>query len=70
LLAGEKIFFCTDVYLESWKLTRNFSCRCAHDVMDLGGTLAYQLATAFSSDMINDLARVVSSPLNKAIAAS
>jgi hypothetical protein len=38
--------------------------------MDLGGTLAYQLATAFSSDMINDLARVVSSPLNKAIAAS
>jgi hypothetical protein len=39
-------------------------------VMDLLGSLAYQLATAFSSDMINDLATVVSSPPNEAIAAS
>jgi hypothetical protein len=37
--------------------------------MDLGGSLAYQLAVAFYSDMINDLARVVSSPPNEAIAA-
>jgi hypothetical protein len=37
-------------------------------VMDLG--LAYQLAAAFLSNMMNDLARVVSSPPNKAIAAS
>jgi hypothetical protein len=39
-------------------------------VIDLGGSLAYQLATAFSSDMMNDLARVVSAPPNEAIAAS
>jgi hypothetical protein len=51
-------------------LTRNFSFRCARDVMNLGGNLAYQLATAFTGDMINDLARVVSSPPNEAIAAS
>jgi hypothetical protein len=38
--------------------------------MDLGGNLAYQLAAAFLNDMINDLERVVSSPPNKAIAAS
>jgi hypothetical protein len=38
--------------------------------MDLGDSLAYQLAAAFLSDMINDLARVVLSPLNEAIAAS
>jgi hypothetical protein len=42
----------------------------AHDVMDLGGSLANQLAAVFSSDMINDLVRVVSSPPNEAIAAS
>jgi hypothetical protein len=42
---------------------------CAHDLMDLGGSLAYQLAIAFSSDMINDLGRVILSPLNEAIAA-
>jgi hypothetical protein len=42
----------------------------AHDVIDLGGSHAYQLATALSSDMINDLAMVVSSPPNEAIAAS
>jgi hypothetical protein len=42
----------------------------AHDVMDLSGSLAYQLAAMFSSDMINDLARVVLSPPNEAIAAS
>jgi hypothetical protein len=44
--------------------------RCAHDVIDLGGSLAYQLAAVFLSDMINDLVRVVSSPPNEAIAAS
>jgi hypothetical protein len=33
-------------------------------VVDLDGSLACQLAAAFSSDMINDLARVVSSPQN------
>jgi hypothetical protein len=53
-----------------WKLTRNFSLRCANDVMDLRGNLAYQLATAFSSDVINVLVRIVSSPPNEAIAAS
>jgi hypothetical protein len=42
----------------------------ALDVMDLGGNLVYQFATAFSSDMMNDLVRVVSSPPNEAIAAS
>jgi hypothetical protein len=52
-----------------WKLIRNFSFRCAHDVMDLEGNLAYQLVDAFSSDMINDLPSVVSSPPNEAIAA-
>jgi hypothetical protein len=39
-------------------------------VMYLSGSLAYQLAAAFSRDMINDIARVVSSPLHEAIAAS
>jgi hypothetical protein len=38
--------------------------------MDLDGSIAYQLAATFSSDMMNDLARVVSSPLKKVIAAS
>jgi hypothetical protein len=38
--------------------------------MDLGGNLAYELATAFSRDMINNLARVISSPTDEAIAAS
>jgi hypothetical protein len=38
--------------------------------MDLGGSLAYQLAAAFSNDMMNDLAMVVSSPLNEAIVTS
>jgi hypothetical protein len=42
----------------------------AHDVVDLGGSLAYQLVAAFSCDMISDLTRVVSSPPNEAIAAS
>jgi hypothetical protein len=39
-------------------------------VMDLVGSLAYQLAAMFSSDMMSDLARVVSSPPNEAIASS
>jgi hypothetical protein len=42
----------------------------AHDVMDLGGSLTYQLAAAFSSDMMNDLVRVVSSPHDESITAS
>jgi hypothetical protein len=41
-----------------------------HDVIDLDSNLAYQLAIVFSSNMINDLARFVSSPQNDAIAAS
>jgi hypothetical protein len=53
-----------------WKLTRNFSFSCAHDMIDLRGSLAYQLAATFSGDMMKDLARVVSSLLNDAIAAS
>jgi hypothetical protein len=48
----------------------NFSLSYAHDVMDLGGSLAYQFAAAFSSDMMNDLASVVLSPPNEAIAVS
>jgi hypothetical protein len=43
---------------------------CAHDVIDLGDSLAYQLVAALSSDMMNDLARLVLSPPNEAIAAS
>jgi hypothetical protein len=38
--------------------------------MDLGGSLAYQLVAAFWRVMMNDLARVVSSPPDEAIAAS
>jgi hypothetical protein len=38
--------------------------------MDLGGSLAYQLADAFSSDMTIDLVRVVLSPPNEVITAS
>jgi hypothetical protein len=38
--------------------------------MDLSGSLAYQLATAFSKDMLNDLVRVLSSPPHEAIMAS
>jgi hypothetical protein len=39
-----------------WKLTRNFSFNYAHDVIDLGGSLTYQLVAAFLSDMMKDLA--------------
>jgi hypothetical protein len=53
-----------------WKLTRNFYLSCAHDAMHLSGSLAYQMTAAFSRDMMNDLARVVSSPLDEAIMAS
>jgi hypothetical protein len=42
----------------------------AHDAMDLGINLAYQLVVAFLRDMMNDLVRVISSPLDEAIAAS
>jgi hypothetical protein len=42
----------------------------AYDAMDLGGSLAYQLAVAFLRDMVNDLSRVVSSLPDEAIAAS
>jgi hypothetical protein len=51
-------------------LTRTFSFSCAHDMIDLGGSLAYQFATALSSEMMNDFARVVSSPPQDPIAAS
>jgi hypothetical protein len=53
-----------------WKLTRNFSLSYAHDAMDLGGNVAYQLVPAFLRDMMNDLVRVVSSPPDEVIAAS
>jgi hypothetical protein len=39
-------------------------------VIDLGCSLAYQFAAALLSDMMNDLARIVSFPLDKAIATS
>jgi hypothetical protein len=48
-------------------LTRNFFFNRAHDIIDLKGSLTYQLAAAFLSNIMNDLARVVSSPQNKAI---
>jgi hypothetical protein len=48
----------------------NFSFNCVQDAMDLGGSLAYQLATAFLRDMMNDLVSIVSSPPDEAIAAS
>jgi hypothetical protein len=51
-------------------LTKNFPFSCAHDMIDLGGSLAYQFIAAFSSDIMNDFARVVSSLPNEAIAAS
>jgi hypothetical protein len=38
--------------------------------MDLGCNLTYQLADAFSSSMMNDLERIVSSPPAEAIKAS
>jgi hypothetical protein len=38
--------------------------------MDLGCSFAYQLATTFSSNIMNDLAMVVSSPPAEAIATS
>jgi hypothetical protein len=38
--------------------------------MDLGCSLAYQLAATFLSDIMNDLARVVPSPPDEAIVAS
>jgi hypothetical protein len=46
------------------------SLGCAHDAMDLGDSLTYQLAVAFSRDIMNDLARVVSSPPDEAITTS
>jgi hypothetical protein len=39
-------------------------------VIDLRDSLTYQLASTFSSDMMKDFARVVSSPLTDAITAS
>jgi hypothetical protein len=39
-------------------------------MIDLGGSLVYQFAAAFLSDIMNDFARVVSPPPNEAIAAS
>jgi hypothetical protein len=48
----------------------NFSFNCAHDMIDLGGSLAYHLAAAFSSVVMKDLARVVLSPSNDVITAS
>jgi hypothetical protein len=39
-------------------------------VIDLKGILTYQLPATFYSDKLNDLPRVVSSPLNEAIAAT
>jgi hypothetical protein len=53
-----------------WNLTRKFSFSCPQDVMDLRCNLAYQLAAAFLSGMMNDLARVLSSPPVEAIEAS
>jgi hypothetical protein len=38
--------------------------------MDIGGRRAYQLVVTSSRDMIKDLARVVLSPPDEAIAAS
>jgi hypothetical protein len=38
--------------------------------MNLDGSLAYQFAATFSRNMMNDLAMVVSSPSDEAIAAS
>jgi hypothetical protein len=48
----------------------NFSFSCAHDMIDLEGSLMYQFANAFLSDMMNDLVKVVSSPPNETIVAS
>jgi hypothetical protein len=56
--------------LEALEIDKNFFFQLPQDVMDLGCSLAYQLAAAFLSDIVNDLARVVSSPLDEAIAAS
>jgi hypothetical protein len=53
-----------------WKLIRNFSFNWPQDVIDLGYDRVYQFAATLSSDMMNDLVRVVSSPPDKAIATS
>jgi hypothetical protein len=53
-----------------WKLTRDFSFNWPQDVIDLDYNRAYQFIVALSSDMVNNLVRVVSSPPDEAIAAS
>jgi hypothetical protein len=70
LLARQEVFLGTKLYLKALKLMRNFSFNSPHDVIDLSYNLAYLLAIAFSSDMMNDLVRVVLSPPAEAIAAS
>jgi hypothetical protein len=43
------------ILISAWKprkLTRNFSLSITHDVMDLGGSMTYQLAVAFSKDCV------------------
>jgi hypothetical protein len=48
----------------------NFSFNWAQDVIDLACSRAYQFTTTLSSDMMNDLVRVVLSPPDEAFAAS
>jgi hypothetical protein len=49
---------------------RNFSFNCPWDVIDLSCSPVYQLAAAFSSYIMNDLVRVVSSRSDETIMAS
>jgi hypothetical protein len=48
---------------------RKFSFNCPQEVIGLGYSLAYQFVAALSSDMMIDLAKVVSFPTNEDIAA-
>jgi hypothetical protein len=54
----------------AWKFNRNFSFSCYHEYIHFGGSLEYQFATTTSRNMIRDLARVASSLLVEAMAAS
>jgi hypothetical protein len=54
--------------LYPWKFSKNLSWSVFHDSMDSGRNLVYHVRAGPSSAMMNDLAMVASSPLDKAIA--
>jgi hypothetical protein len=54
--------------LYPWKFSKNSSRSAFHDSMDSGGSLVYHVRAGPSSATMNDLAMVVSSPPDDAIA--